>query len=916
MPVFKKLEWLERLLLTTLTSFSTALLFLIFSGTVFNFLRFTSYTILFIGAVGFILFIKDIFSLKEKISISVVSRIKQLKFIDSLFVITILFFIFKFIYYLSVMAIMNWDVLRFYLPLARTMYTQDSIPVLTGFDFTTVRGGFFGISTIYAFVYSGSGSIFAEDFRFLPLLFFLAIVALLYIIARDAHSKNLGKLSVLVFFSLPFVDEMLVSYSYYPDVLFLMLFLGAFWLIWKFTLTKRWFFAIAAGFVAGSVMTVKPFGILVTGLLVGLIFQLILHKMFSRNGFIYRALRIAPLSVVISLILLNVTSWFGLDIIYSVLSIILVIWILNSIDSYLTKIIISFDQKKLLIGLCSTVLCSLPFFVLTFGRNFLLFGSPLYVSWMNEESTKWAIQLTQGFYPTAEPMSLTAAFGWMMVIFTTSALGTAFLFPKVLGLSKLLKKQGSLFFIFAVAYFIVWFIFMGPAEVTGTTARWLYPLVPFITLVIAYGFLKSVKSFKKSVIFIYLFLAFSLLQSRLLSQYPVSLYLEINDFFEHIGLSQQVLTGINASPTMEQILGSLYLGIIVFLPLMIYYLFQICKPRFSLKMPFPLKSRRYFQYAGFLVIIFLSFSLILLPVMAVTFTYGNGNPLDFAKNSRSSSDYRGLYSEILPYIETHSNSNETIICVDAAHTGLQYYLPNVRIVDIIFSENLAIFWPLIGKNVEDSVRFLTEINATYFLVSKSQTSQSLLSNLSKQILLFGCISDPFYFEVLKETSNWKLVKLRSLTDLTSISNANSTDYWSVVWGGSGSFVPDKNNSELGQSYLTVSEEFVTKYVALQSNTPGYWNFTNKNHLTFFFKCDTANLTYRVRIYDYELNWADYYFAYTKVDQWQSVTLSLEVPSVSSAHVIETGKIDNLIIVVSGEANFARTICVSDILVAP
>jgi len=61
----------------------------------------------------------------------------------------------------------------------------------------------------------------------------------------------------------------------------------------------------------------------------------------------------------------------------------------------------------------------------------------------------------------------------------------------------------------------------------------------------------------------------------------------------------------------------------------------------------------------------------------------------------------------------------------------------------------------------------------------------------------------------------------SLTTLTSISNADSTDYWAVVWGGSGSCVTDKNNSELDQTYLTVSEEFVTKYVALQSDTPGY-----------------------------------------------------------------------------------------------
>jgi len=789
-PDFRKLEWLEKVLLTIIASLSVTLLSLVFSGVVLSILRPTSYAILSLGTFGFILFIKDMISVRRLIVVSFVSRIKEMKFIDSLFIITLFFFIVKFTYYLSVMTIMDWDVLSAYLPLARTMYIQDSIPVLTGFDNKSVRGGFFGISVLYAFVYDISGNILAEDFRFLPLLFYLVIISLLYVIARDMHSSNLGKLAVLVYLFLPLTDEVLTSYSYYPDVLFLMLFLGCFWLIRNFNSTKNYLFSIVAGLAAGSALAIKPLGILVIALLAGIVFQFFMRKLISRNGIICEAIRISPLLVGSIVVFIGLSEDFGSDIIYSILLIVLTVWLLHLIDSYVIKTD-SHNQKKLIIGFCSAIFFSFPFIIMTLGRNFLLFGSFLFVSWTNKESIQWAVALIESLRTPTEPMNLAIAFGWLAVIFTTPALGTAWFFPKILGLGELLKKKGSLLSIFFSSYFLMWFLFLGPAG-EGTTARWLYPLAPFVAFLIAYGLFKSTKSFKKSVIFTYIFFPFSLMQSRMLNQFPTSFYLTITQFIEHAtiehGFSCQEMNSLHASPAPERILGSLYQGFIASSPLIIYYLLRLRRPHLLWKAESRLRSLRNFSSPGKLALIFLTFSLSLLPTIEVTYEYSNGNPFNFGKYSRLSADYDGLYSEILPYIETHSNPNETIIGIDVADTGIQYYLPNIRIVDLANEENLAIFWPLIGKDVKDSFLFLAEHDVNYLLFSKSITGQSLLNNLSKYVPLFQYTSNPSYFKVLKENGSWKLLKPCSLENLTVISHCNSTYGWSVVWGGIESFI--------------------------------------------------------------------------------------------------------------------------------
>lgn len=270
----------------------------------------------------------------------------------------------------------------------------------------------------------------------------------------------------------------------------------------------------------------------------------------------------------------------------------------------------------------------------------------------------------------------------------------------------------------------------------------------------------------------------------------------------------------------------------------------------------------------------------------------------------------------MPYIETHSNLNETIIGISVAHTGIQYYLPNIRIVDLVHEENLAIFWPLIGIDIEDSFLFLADQNVNYFLFEKSIFGQSLLNSLSKRVPLFQYTSNPSYFKVLKETRGWKLLKPRSLENSTVISHCNSTHGWSVVWGGNGSFIIDTYTSELGKASLTLTATVPeTKYLALQYDMPGYWNFTQKSFLTFFFKCDASDLNYRVRIYDYESNWIDHYFEYPKAEEWHCASFVFEKPSFSSEHPINTSKIDKILIVLFGEPNVKCTVWVSNIVVS-
>jgi hypothetical protein len=97
--------------------------------------------------------------------------------LDWVFLAAIVFIIFKYFYILSIKGIFDWDAINLHLPFGRRIYEADSIPFF-GYDYEPVIRPV-GISVLYAWMHSLSGSAYDENFRLFPILFIVVTVLII-----------------------------------------------------------------------------------------------------------------------------------------------------------------------------------------------------------------------------------------------------------------------------------------------------------------------------------------------------------------------------------------------------------------------------------------------------------------------------------------------------------------------------------------------------------------------------------------------------------------------------------------------------------------------------------------------------------------------------------------------------------------
>jgi hypothetical protein len=135
-----------------------------------------------------------------------------------------------YVVFLSSKAILDSDVAREYLPVAREIVRQNGFTYSTGYDYSVLLKPIGG-SVLYAWTYAISGSIFSENFRLMPLIPISLLIFLNYAIATAATgSKTIGMLSTALFLIFPFNDRFLLYTSFYPDVFYYPLIFAAIYL--------------------------------------------------------------------------------------------------------------------------------------------------------------------------------------------------------------------------------------------------------------------------------------------------------------------------------------------------------------------------------------------------------------------------------------------------------------------------------------------------------------------------------------------------------------------------------------------------------------------------------------------------------------------------------------------------------------
>ena len=136
--------------------------------------------------------------------------------------------------FLESRAILDSDVVHYYLPIARELVKANEFTYNSGYDYNILLKPI-GVSILYAWTYTVSGSILTEPFRLMPLTPIFMLIILNYAITSSAtKSKIVSIISTAIFLILPFHDRFLLYSAFYPDIFYYPLIFAAIYFLLEY----------------------------------------------------------------------------------------------------------------------------------------------------------------------------------------------------------------------------------------------------------------------------------------------------------------------------------------------------------------------------------------------------------------------------------------------------------------------------------------------------------------------------------------------------------------------------------------------------------------------------------------------------------------------------------------------------------
>jgi len=689
------------------------------------------------------------------------------------FLVSIMGFSIKYTYYLLIRAVTDWDAVSFYLPYAKAIFFTDSIP-LTAFDFSRITKPM-GISFLYAWIYSLCSTTLAESFRLIPLAFTFITMLLIYLIAKNFSSILVAKLTVMIYMILPLHDSILYYCAYYPDVAFTSLILAVFYFLYRYTQTLETKYCLIGGLALGLSMLLKA----QTALF--LVSIILVFLPISR----IKLLRIAasftvPFGFLFFLFFSSAvfpppSSLFTIDG--------LIVFVLVALLSSLIALIVEAQHKTMgdkdlgfrpltglfIFGGASSIM------LVWYLRNYLTFGSFIWLSLIKQPNLQWAIHIISGFTPQMPQVSETFLLMLILVLFVHPILGSVWIIPKLVGMAKLRGKKEmlpvhSLVLGFFLSYILYAFFSVIVVSSFTVNPRDFLPLAPFFSIYSAWGLLTIAEYVWKDrarqiTLCLLAFLGFvSLIQSLLLLYYPPSFLAGILSQIAKLSLSSwELLAHGPPEAALNWLAFGLITGLFSLLPLIgkrcIDYISHKKKKRIVIHF-FPKSSAAHKKALTCVLISIVVLSVQIAPYGGLTYEFGNGNILDFKENQERML-FDGLYTDILTYLKDNVRSGDVVLTVGAGFTGLQYKLDSVRLIDITFPDNLARMRELLESNkTEEILTMLYNLNVRYFLLPKWGTRDtSFMEWLLNDTRLLYVIWNPGISAIRITSGGWILFEL-------------------------------------------------------------------------------------------------------------------------------------------------------------
>jgi hypothetical protein len=801
---FKQFNCAEKVLATFLISITVILLPLFITGIVIgDFFVEVSRSLFILGSL--LLIFKVISFIEQNFRSLIPKFVKAFKMRFSLLnfalIVTIVLFVLKYTYFLLIKAMIDWDVVAQYLPISRLMYTQNSFP-LTYLGLHNIQQQ--GLSALYGFIYSNSSSLLSENFRLLPIFFIIISLVLVYGIAKLFVDSKIAKLAIIIYCLLPVFDSSLIWFSFYPDFLFAILSAAIFYLLFKYIKTNNLIFGMFAGLAFGLSSWFKPQSFWLFPVILLSILPLmknrslrILIAIIAPFIILFGALPLSFLGGSSRVLLSTLTSTFESNRLFFFLSLVLLISLIVIYNEKGAKSL-AISKRSFFKTLIVLFGVALPFFLIWYLRNYFTFGTFLWNASINDPNYQWALTIlppTITGNPPGEFYLANLLFPLILPYFAT-----AFLFPKILGLIGLIRKNSetAMFYTWPISYFLIYFLFVNDV----INERYLLPIAPFIAIFSAIGIYYIVTKLKKSpnieimVLLSLFFGLFSIAQSRVLSEFTNSYLDSVSNYFlriiDLVNVPRSILngSGLSISSLGSQLLGLLFFGIVIsFIGLSLLIFIVVSDTTLDLKilkqkLKIPFKKFAHFS----LVLVMLSFTLII-PYFAITYNSTKGNIGTFANYERETYGFGNLYSNILPFLAENCSKNDTVLSINTIATGLQYYLKDIEIIDIYRAENLASMRNIVeSSNSTEVFLSLKSMNIRYFLIPSN--ALSLMPSLTGFINLalmsehvdVPSMSIPKYRLFFKEvvSGNWELFELQTANvtkgigpQVTVIQNHNS-----------------------------------------------------------------------------------------------------------------------------------------------
>lgn len=703
-------------------------------------------------------------------------------------------------------AILDSDVVQYYLPIAREISTKNALTYNTGYDYNILLKAIGG-SFIYAWTFEISGSTYSEVFRLMPLTPLLIIILLNYAISKSVtKSPVIATISTILFLMFPFHDRFLLYNAFYPDMFYYPLIFAAIYFLIKYhdTSEKLWLFWIGITLGTASLLKTQTVYFLISFILLVMVEEL---KNFKRICIIL--ISSAPLCMFIPNVLDRSIKSGGFQLFIPPVTkpqLLLLLYPLGlslfvGILHYLRMSRNNENIDSLHITLTSivkkTVLILLPFMLLSslwYGVNFAKFGSIISTSQINLPNYDWALQVlnfTNGKPQLLDVWNYLAYFSFIFI--DPAVMGYALLIPCLIGTFFALKSKNfpnglTLLLVFTIILASLLIAQTAIAssiseEIPYYNPRDILPFAPLLTTTSAIGLLYISKAFKKTntrtLFSIFLMIAYFGLINYAHSVMTWYVALHYKTATTQIMSILANIVGLNLAQTSFQLpyndrpafiaenaVNITLFSLVVALPILIYHIYKTTiMKRYPIKIKvisYPKMCKRKNKTSSFsktnitkyTIVICLLLSVLLIPRIEMLIALEGTTGI---KENQLRSNYGYTYN----LISNINHSLEGNILTFKAPMGLVYYLPHIKIIDLNYPANLAFLKGCFQTPTPyETVVKLSEYHIKYLLINPhivKQLDQALNFTFSK------ITADPELATLSYTFGSWQLYTLGPYT---------------------------------------------------------------------------------------------------------------------------------------------------------